>query len=163
MTSVHLVEATEADFDHLISGNPPPGYRLAAGGIEAPAVIEMLRDLANTLRPDFAPAAWMMVCDGEIVGLCSMVKPFENGVLHIGYGVAASRQQKGMATAAIADLLSWAANDGRISCISADTSTANIPSQKVLRTNGFELTGERDDPEDGPLLCWRADLLHQSR
>jgi RimJ/RimL family protein N-acetyltransferase len=115
-----------------------------------------LNRLATEINAEFSPSAWMIVEDGEIVGLCSIVRVPQDGNIHIGYGVAPSRQGLGSTTRAIAQLLEWAWNDPRVALISAETGLENIASQRVLQRNGFIRTGERIDAEDGPLICWEA-------
>ncbi|MNV96606.1 Acetyltransferase (GNAT) family protein [compost metagenome] len=76
--------------------------------------------------------------------------------MHIGYGVAPTRQGAGAATRAIAALLALARGDARISAVSAETSVDNIASQRVLERNGFLRIGERVDADDGSVVCWRV-------
>ncbi len=152
-----IIEATASHFALLCAGNAPADLRLAPGNIAPPEVIDMLGKLAASIRPQFDPSAWMIVEDDEIVGLCSIVRPPEPGLIHIGYGVAPSRWGRGIATRAIAGLLAWARNDARVDWISADTGIDNTASQRVLERNGFQPTGTRADEEDGQLICWRID------
>lgn len=42
--------------------------------------------------------------------------------------------------------------------LTAETSVDNPASQTVLARNGFRRVGEREDAEDGPLICWRLEL-----
>lgn len=114
----------------------------------------MLRDLANGIRPSFAPASWLIISNDEIVGLCSVVKMPADRAIHIGYGIAETRRRKGHASRAVAEIVSWARGDDRISTCHAETSVNNIASQRVLEANGFVRTGVRNDPEDGELICW---------
>jgi RimJ/RimL family protein N-acetyltransferase len=116
----------------------------------------MLNRLATDIGAEFSPSAWMIVEDGEIVGLCSIVRVPQEGNIHIGYGVAPSRQGLGCTTRAIGQLLQWARNDPRVALVSAETGVDNIASQRVLERNGFVQIGERVDAEDGPLICWQA-------
>jgi RimJ/RimL family protein N-acetyltransferase len=140
----------------LVEGRSPDGLMLPPEGIADPDVLEMLRGLANSIRPAFRPACWMMVEDDEIVGLCSIVKqPSDRGV-DIGYGVSPGRRGLGFASAAVGALLAWGRDDERLLCIRAETSIDNIPSQRVLQRNGFDRVGERVDEEDGRLICWSA-------
>lgn len=149
-----LQAASAADLDRLAQGLAPAGAGLPDGGIETPDTVAMLRDLAGSIRPDFDPAAWLVVADGEIVGLLSLVKPPANGIITIGYGIAPARRGRGHATAAVRALCDWARQDRRVAAVAAETGAANQPSQQALIANGFVCTGRRDDPDDGPLLCW---------
>jgi RimJ/RimL family protein N-acetyltransferase len=150
-----LIETTDAHFAALIAGEAPEGLTVAEGGVEAPEVLAMLRGLSAEVGESFTPNAWMIVEDGEVVGLTSLVRmPYVGGTVMIGYGVAASRRQRGIARRAVADLLDWARADHRVSTVTAETSIHNAPSQRVLEANGFERSGERTDDEDGELYCW---------
>lgn len=151
-----IAEARDVDFADLIAGNPPEIAPQSAGIEVAPtAALEMLRALAARIRPDFAPAAWLVVEDSCVVGLCSLVLEPKDGTITIGYGIAPQCWSKGVATRAVGKLLEWARNDPRVLVVAAETSTGNIGSQRVLERNGFLRTGSRIDEEDGPLICWR--------
>ena len=154
MSGIVLHPASAADLDLLAQGFAPPGAGLPEGGIETPEILAMLRDLAATISPDFEPAAWLVLAGGEIVGLLSLVKPPANAIITIGYGVAPARRGRGHATAAVRALCEWARQDARVAEVLAETGENNQPSQQVLAANGFACTGRRDDPDDGPLLCW---------
>ncbi|MBO9708647.1 MAG: GNAT family N-acetyltransferase [Caulobacter sp.] len=154
-----LVEATDACFAALIAGEPPLGLKVAEGGVETPEVLAMLRELSEAVGDSFTPNAWMIVEDGEVVGLASLVRtPYVGGEVMIGYGVAASRRERGIAGRAVAELLAWARQDHRIQTVTAETSIHNRPSQRVLEANGFIRSGEREDEDDGPLYCWRTQV-----
>jgi len=149
-----LIEATASDFAALIAGRGPKNLRLVAD-IAPPPVLEMLAGLAASIREAFAPAAWLIVEDETIVGLLSLVGPPDHDTIKIGYGVAPTRQGRGVATRAVADLLRWAETGPRVAAVVAETAVENLASQKVLSANGFARTGERVDPEDGPVIIWR--------
>ncbi|WP_439500484.1 GNAT family N-acetyltransferase [Aminobacter ciceronei] len=152
-----IIEATAHDFAVLLRGAAPNDLRLVPdSAIAPPEVLQMLADLAGAIRTGFAPAAWLIVEDGELVGLCSVARPPEDGEVHIGYGVAASRQGRGAATRAIAELLTWAGADPRVGRVTAETGVDNLASQRVLERNDFVRIGERLDVEDGRLICWQA-------
>lgn len=152
-----IIKATANDFAALVAGKAPDGFYLVPDSDIAPSgVLTMLAELAARIRDDFEPAAWMIVEGCEVVGLCSATRVPENGELHIGYGVAPTRQGRGIATRAIGDLLDWARNDPRLRCVAAETSIDNLASQRVLERNGFVRRGERLDREDGQLICWIA-------
>lgn len=150
-----LISAEDTDFTALLSGEAPRGLVLPDSEIAPRGVLEMLRDLAARIRPHFAPAAWWIVDNGEVVGLCSLTHVPSAGAIDIGYGVAPSRQGRGHARRAIADIVEWASSDPRVTAVTAETSVHNHASQRVLEHNGFMRVGERLDPEDGELICWR--------
>ncbi|MBY5443006.1 GNAT family N-acetyltransferase [Rhizobium leguminosarum] len=152
-----IIELIFSDFDALLKGTAPRNlHRVQDSAIAPPEVLAMLNRLAADIGAEFSPSAWMIVEDGEIVGLCSIVRVPHNGNIHIGYGVAPSRQGRGCTTRAIRQLLEWGRNDPRVALVSAETGVDNIASQCVLERNGFVQIGERIDAEDGPLICWQA-------
>jgi RimJ/RimL family protein N-acetyltransferase len=155
-----LIEAKTQDFAALLRGEAPAPYRLCDSPLAAPEELAMLAGLAERLREVFNPAAWMMVEGGEVVGLISPTRPLNaaDRSLHFGYGVAPTRRGRGAATRAVADLVAWARQDERVLALTAETSVKNPASQTVLSRNGFAIVGEREDSEDGPLICWRLDL-----
>ncbi|RFB97426.1 GNAT family N-acetyltransferase [Rhizobium leguminosarum bv. trifolii] len=152
-----IVELTADDFAILLKGFAPRNLRLVPdSAIAPPEVLEMLAGIAAQIGAEFTPSAWMIVEEDEIVGLCSIIRAPEDGEIHIGYGIAPSRERRGYVTRAIAELLEWARK--RVTHISADTGVENIASQRVLARNGFIRTGERIDPEDGSVICWQASI-----
>jgi len=152
-----IVPAEQAHFAALVAGERPHPWRLAPGEPIAPAeVLAMLGELADTIRPQFDPAAWLVIEDGEVVGLISLVVPPAQGTIRIGYGVAAGRAGQGVATRAVGDLLDWARADHRVDRVTAETGHHNIASHRVLERNGFVRIGTRFDAEDGHLIVWDA-------
>ena len=141
-----LIEAGDAEFAALLSDK---------SSIATTEVLEMLAKLAANIRPSFAPSAWQVSIDGEIVGLCSLVRAPADGIVTIGYGIAPEHIGKGHASAAVRDIIIWAHGDDRVHAVCAETSLDNVASQRVLEHNDFARTGERVDDEDGALICWR--------
>lgn len=151
-----LIEAEASDFAMLLAGTAPHPFVLVADSLLAPPeVLQMLVDLASSIRSSFAPSAWMVAEGNEIVGLLSAVRSPAEGELHIGYGIAPSRHRRGFAGRAVADLVAWAVSDPRIDRITAETATDNLPSQRVLECNGFRIAGTREEPEDGVVTVWQ--------
>ena len=155
-----LIEAKSDDFAALLRDEAPAPYRLCDSPLAPPEVLAMLRGLTDQIRQTFSPSAWMIVEDGEIVGLISPTRTLDaaDRSLRIGYGVAPTRQGRGVATRAVADLAAWARDDHRVQALTAETSVDNPASQAVLRGNGFMAVGEREDSEDGPLIVWRLEV-----
>ena len=155
-TSIHAIsgEAIRA----LAAGHPPAGIRLADSPVAEPEVFVLLADLASELERGFVPAAWLIVADGEAVGLCSVKAIDPPGGIDLGYGIAPTRQRRGHAGRAVAAMIEWARGDPRVTALTAETLAQPGASPRLLAANGFVRIGERDDPEDGPVWCWRLDL-----
>ena len=150
-----IIETTSEDYRSLLLGRAPRSFNLADTPIAPVEVLRMLADVAAQVRESFSPASWLIVDDDEIVGLCSITRPPQEGVIDIGYGIAPSRQNRGIASCAIQGVVAWAEADPHIRAITAETSPANVASQRVLDRGGFIRVGERVDEEDGLLICWR--------
>jgi RimJ/RimL family protein N-acetyltransferase len=153
----NIVPAKPRHFAALISGEAAGGLTPAPGGVAPPQTLDMLAKLAAKVGRAIQPSAWLIVEDGEIVGLVSIIR-FSQGAAEIGYGIAPARQGRGSAGRAVAGVLAWAEKQPHIARITADTSVTNIASQRVLEANGFRRVGERQDEEDGALLCWSRDV-----
>jgi RimJ/RimL family protein N-acetyltransferase len=151
-----ILETTDDDYAALLAGREPRGLKLPDTEIAPVEILQMLADLARQIRSGFAPASWLIVEDDEIVGLCSVTRPPADGVIDIGYGIAPSRQGRGIAGRAVGDIIAWARTAPQVEAVTAETSPTNAPSQRVLARNGFHVVGERLDQEDGPLICWRC-------
>lgn len=130
-----------------------PGSALAP-----PEVLHLLAGLAACIEPAFVPAAWLILDDGQPVGLCSATRIPIDGDLNIGYGIAPDRQGRGITTRAIGELVRWCARDGRLRKLTAETAVDNIASQRVLARNGFLQVGQGMDADAGPVLCWALEL-----
>jgi len=152
-----LVACTDAHFAWMLGGeSPSPDLHLPPGGIEAAPVMEMLRALMADIRSTHPVCAWLMTEGEEIVGLCSFTRAADGeGIPYIGYGVAESRRRRGHATRAIRLMAIEVLRDPNVRGIGAETSVANIPSQRVLEENGFAKIGARVDDEDGEVFVWR--------
>ena len=151
-----IVEATPEDHAGLLLSRAPRAYHTPDTPIAPVDVLGMLAGIAAQVRETFSPASWLIVEGEEVVGLCSIKSPPRAGVIDIGYGIAPSRQNRGIAGRAIGELVAWARNAPEVTAVMAETGIANLPSQRVLARNGFSRVGERLDDEDGLLICWRC-------
>lgn len=157
--SFALRPASQAHFVRLIADEAPEaGLALPDSPLAEKAVLAMLAGIAARVETEFSPSAWLVVEDRRIVGLLSLTTEPDGTNATIGYGIAPSEEGRGAASAAVAALVGWAREDGRLDAISAETRTDNIASQRVLEKNGFAKVAQRDDPEDGALYCWRCEL-----
>jgi RimJ/RimL family protein N-acetyltransferase len=153
-----LVEATPDHFAWAARAAPDErleDLRLAPGGIEAPEVLSWIaRTAASVSASTGTASAWLIVEGDEALGLVSLKAPPREGVVEIGYGIAASRRGRGHASAAVGLVLAIARSRGWT--LTAETSPTNPASAKVLERNGFARVGERLDDDEGPLHAWRA-------
>jgi RimJ/RimL family protein N-acetyltransferase len=151
-----LVEVDDADFDWMLgkAAGRDPRLTLPVGGVDDPATLAHVRGIARGLREGGCRATWMIVSDGEVVGLCGYKEPPKGGLVEIGYGIAESRRRRGHATRAVAALLREAERDVGVRLVTAETNLTNIASARVLEKNGFEQTGRRIDPDDGESILW---------
>lgn len=84
-------------------------------------------------------------------------EPNDDGSVEIGYAIAPSFQNQGLATRAVEDLKARAFADGRVRAILAHTLPVRTPSSRVLEKTGFAMLAERQDPEVGAVWLWCLD------
>jgi len=96
--------------------------------------------------------------DGSLIGLGGYKGPPADGRVEIGYAVAPARRGRGIATAAVEELVRRA-RDRDVRTVVAHTLAEDNPSTSVLRRSGFTLTAEVHDPEDGPIWRWELPLV----
>ena len=99
-------------------------------------------------------AIWMieLKCGVHIGELCFKGVD-ESGSTEIGYGIAENYQGHGYATEAVTTAVSWALQQDKINCVTAEVDKDNIASIRVLEKSGFELTGRIG--EEGPIY-WKV-------
>ncbi len=157
---VELRAMQDGDFAWLLDEGPAPENppSICDGGVAPRAVVELIRGVAARNREALGgKVAWLVVAQGEAVGMISFTRPHDGKRPEIGYGIADSRQNRGYATGAVAALLPIVRAAG-FDGLTAETGIGNRPSQVVLERNGFVRTGERTDPEDGDLYLWTIGL-----
>jgi RimJ/RimL family protein N-acetyltransferase len=157
---VELKAMQDSDFAWLLGEGPaaanPPA--ICDGGVAPVEVVELIRGVAAKNREALGgDVAWLVVADGEAVGMISFTRPQDGKRPEIGYGIADSRQGRGHATQAVTALLPILRARG-FDGLTAETGIDNRASQMVLERNGFTRTGERTDPEDGDLYLWTIGL-----
>lgn len=156
---MHLLPMTDAHFAWLLGGPAPADApRLAEGGLAPSDIVELLQGVAAEVGPKVdGTAAWMMVVDGEGVGMISIKERDAHGRWDIGYGVAPSREGRGHATAAVGALKVIAKAHGATGLTAEtlpDIGPVSGASPTVLRRNGFACVGQFDHPEDGIVDQW---------
>jgi RimJ/RimL family protein N-acetyltransferase len=130
------------------------GLRLPPGGVDDPVILRIVRKMTKRLNGAGCSGSWMIVRDGEVVGLCSYKRPPAEGRVEIGYSTAPQRRGAGIATAAVAAIAQVANADPAIQALIAQTAIDNLASQRVLEKNGFVRTGQRIDAPHGGPITW---------
>jgi RimJ/RimL family protein N-acetyltransferase len=104
-----------------------------------------------------APRLLLDEASDLIVGSACFRHAPREGAVEIGYGVASAFEGRGIATKGAALMVEEAFARPEVTAVTAETSTANRGSERVLEKNGFLKIGSRVDPEDGPVTRWRLD------
>jgi RimJ/RimL family protein N-acetyltransferase len=68
-------------------------------------------------------------------------RPDADGAVTLGYGLAPSARGRGYATEALRAVLEWALAQPRVRRVQADTTHANVASQRVMERAGMRLVG----------------------
>lgn len=96
--------------------------------------------------------------DGTILGRFNLVDA-ENGEAELGFRLAEDATGKGLATAAVREILALAATEYGLTSLRAGTSASNKASQAVLERTGFVVVGDSQTITDGvPGIEYRRDL-----
>jgi RimJ/RimL family protein N-acetyltransferase len=107
-------------------------------------------------QPALDDWSFLVVNDGRVVGDIGTKGIPSEGVVEVGYGIAASERRRGFATRALAQLLAHCAIHG-VQIVTAECLDDNHGSIRVLERASFVQTGIRDDGADH-LLCWAKRL-----
>jgi len=159
---IELIRLTPAEVQDILSGLPMRecrGYPCAAGDLVPGVVARCAMEGYRTGQDWFwcAPRLFCHAAERLIVGSGCFKGAPVRGAVEIGYGVAASCEGRGFASAGVARLLEEAFTHADVDAIIAETSVHNPASQRVLEKNQFHRAGRRDDPDDGLLAQWRRD------
>jgi ribosomal-protein-alanine N-acetyltransferase len=129
-----LAALYRANRDFLAPFEPvrPPEFFTAEG-----QTARLRRQLADDTHP------FAILDDGSIAGTINLFEIVrdgpESGV--IGYWVDGARNGRGLATAAVGEMLEFAFGDLGLHRVEAATLVENLPSQRVLEKNEFERIG----------------------
>ena len=154
---MQLIATLPADYEAMQGAAEWRGYHIPQGGLEPFETLEMLVGWAGRLQAAQGWGSWVAVQDGEVVASLAIKDPARAGVVYIGYAVAPAWRGRGVATRAVGLLLPILAGHG-ITLVQAETALSNPASGRVMQKAGFARTGERLDPEDGPLEQWQRGI-----
>ena len=91
----------------------------------------------------------------ELVGWGGFKGPPRDGVVEIGYEIAATRRERGLATAAVEAMVAEAFADERVEAVIAHTLPERNASNRVLEKAGFRFDGDALESGTG---VWRYRL-----
>ena len=114
---------------------------------------------AMSESPDSLPWGGTIIERGTSIAIGQMGCkgfPDEKGTVEIGYGLNPSHWNRGYATEIVTAFAAWLLGQNAVTCVSAECSTDNIGSLRVLEKSGFISVGMRHDPEDGALMLWEC-------
>lgn len=87
-----------------------------------------------------------IIVNNKIIGsIGSKGKPDKDGMIEIGYGIAACYENKGYTTEAVSLFCKYFFSNKLVQAIKACTDLSNIASQRILIKNGFKYSGIEDE------------------
>lgn len=135
------------------------GCHVAEGWVIFPGAMEATRD-AVARDPEstrWGPRLFVLAEPAMLVGWGGFKGPPQNGVVKIGYAVAPSWQGRGVASAAVRELLREAFQAPEVQAVVAHTLPEPGASGRVLEKAGFVSRGEVADVEVGTARLYRLD------
>lgn len=99
-------------------------------------------------------------CERAFVGFGGFKSvPDDRRTVEIGYSVAPSYQNRGVATAAVKQLIEIAIASPLVNCVCAHTLAEPNASTRVLKKCGMTKVAETIDPEDGAVWKWEINAV----
>lgn len=141
-----LVPQTRAASVALLAGEDC-GLPLAEGYPHADT-FDALRMVVEHGGPD--DGGWFVVlvedaADGRVVGdLATFGPPDDDGVVEIGYGLAAPYRGRGIGTEAVGTFVDWLVTQPDVRRVVARVEVGNEASRRLLARIGFALTGQAE-------------------
>jgi RimJ/RimL family protein N-acetyltransferase len=131
------------------NGHPwASGYPLESSLLRA----ELTLAAAAHNRP-FGPFGTYQVvrrADDHVIGdVGFMGPPDATGAVHVGCAITEGERRQGYAIEALTAVLEWARTQSGLTCVLADTTRANVASQRLLERAGLHKVGE-----DGELIYY---------
>jgi ribosomal-protein-alanine N-acetyltransferase len=99
----------------------------------------------------------LVIDGGEVLGRVNLVDVADSSA-ELGFRIASKAASRGLATAAVREVMTMAATTYGLTTLRAAAAVNNIGSQKVLTRTGFTPTGEQIALSGKPGLCYLAPL-----
>jgi RimJ/RimL family protein N-acetyltransferase len=162
---IRLLPATVELLDAALAGDEALaaalGHRVVPGWVTFTGALPRTRDAlaADPVSP-WGSRLFVAGEPPELVGWGGFKGPPREGVVEIGYEIAAARQGRGLATAAARAMVAEAFADPGVRTVIAHTLPERNASNRVLAKAGFVFDGER---EQGGATVWRYALARPAR
>lgn len=154
---IDLVQLTREELLGLAKSEPAHYFAGAPEGALPPSHVagRALRQLEAGI-PAFWSTPFLIVArpEGTILGGCTFKGMPSNGDVEIAYGVAKSMRGRGIASAAVARLLTLAAADRAVKQVVAEILPSNIGSSKVVSRLGFTARETIVDSDGETVVRW---------
>jgi [ribosomal protein S5]-alanine N-acetyltransferase len=136
------------------------GARVGAGWEQGvPARLRLQQLAADESEQPWLVRAVVTSRPSRVVGSVGFhAPPDDDGRVEIGYDIVAGERRKGYAREAARALLEWAWATGRARTCVASVAPHNEPSLALIRSFGFQHTGEQIDEIDGLELVFERRL-----
>lgn len=167
MTNISLIPATLAlldaedgsvsDLCAKIGAQEPPSWPPEHHG---PETREWLRGSLRQHPEETAFVSYYILADGCLAGICGFKGPPNADQVEIGYSVVPELHRRGIASAAVLALLDIARRDARVARVRGETLPSLVGSIAVLLRTGFQLVGQRTEPEIGEVVTYEIERPH---
>jgi putative acetyltransferase len=158
--TVTLLPISPSELGELARGETPPAAKRNAGPESLPPVFvaaRALEHLANGKALHWCGTYFILRSEDQVVvGACGFKDVPINGVIEIGYAVAANCRNQGIATRAMAALVAIAFASDEVHQVLAQINPGNIASAKVVEKLGFVRAGNIVDEDGEVLVQWVA-------
>lgn len=157
MPEIELVQLTREELHGLSGAQPSTRFDGALEGALPPSHVaaRALQQLeAGMLAFWCAPFLIVARLDGAVLGGCTFKGAPSDGEVEIAYGVAKPMRGRGVATAAIGQLLKLAANDRSVKRVIAEILPSNLASSKVVMRLGFRERETYVDSDGETVVRW---------
>jgi ribosomal-protein-alanine N-acetyltransferase len=155
---VRLVRADLQLMDAALAGDralaEALGHHVVPGWVTFSGALRPTRDVlaANPSAADWGARFFVAGDPPELVGWGGFKGPPRDGVVELGYEIAATRQGRGLATAAVRAMLAEAFADERVTTVIAHTLAERNASNRVLEKAGFAFDRKA---REGDQVVWR--------
>jgi ribosomal-protein-alanine N-acetyltransferase len=150
---IRLVTPDLEMLDALLSGHVVAGFEIADDWERFPGALQATRDAVAADPDSLRWGTRLFAVDRTLIGWGGFKGAPRNGVVELGYAIAPAWEGRGLATAAVGELLREAFAAPDVRAVIAHTAPRPGPSARVLEKSGFARDGEVPDVELGS--AWR--------